>query len=78
MPSSREHEVQADLQIRVQLLAANDCNPSIACGFTYTLSLFNDSLNTPQLQAAATRSLDASIHYVFTATSTTSRFGGKI
>src|SRR6185437_159166 len=32
--------------------------------FTYTTEMFNDSLNTPQLRRPATRSLDASLHYV--------------
>lgn len=32
--------------------------------FTYTSSMYNDSLNTPQLRRPATRVLDASIHYV--------------
>ena len=32
--------------------------------FTYTTSLFNDSLNTPQLRRPTTRQLDASIHYI--------------
>ncbi len=32
--------------------------------FTYTSSMFNDSLNTPQLWRPATRSFDASVHFV--------------
>ena len=32
--------------------------------FTYTTSMFNDSLNTPQMWRPVTRNLDASIHYV--------------
>ncbi|HUN74655.1 MAG TPA: TonB-dependent receptor [Steroidobacteraceae bacterium] len=32
--------------------------------FTYTSNLFEDSLNTPLLHRAATRELDASIHYI--------------
>ena len=32
--------------------------------FTYTSSMFNDALNTPQLYRPATRMADASIHYV--------------
>ncbi len=32
--------------------------------FTYTTSMFNDSLNTPQLRRPVTRMLDASLHYL--------------
>lgn len=32
--------------------------------YTYTASMFNDSLNTPQLRRPVTHMLDASIHYV--------------
>jgi iron complex outermembrane receptor protein len=32
--------------------------------FTYTAEMFNDSLNTPELRDAATRMLDASVHYI--------------
>lgn len=32
--------------------------------FTYTSSMFNDSLNTPQIRRPASRMLNASIHYV--------------
>ena len=32
--------------------------------FSYTTSMFNDSLNTPQMWRPVTRNLDASLHYV--------------
>jgi iron complex outermembrane recepter protein len=32
--------------------------------FTYTSEMYNDSLNTPELRDAASRMLDASVHYV--------------
>ena len=32
--------------------------------YTYTTSMFNDSLNTPQLRVPVTRMLDASLHYL--------------
>jgi iron complex outermembrane receptor protein len=32
--------------------------------YTYTSTLFNDSLNTPQLKRPVTNMVDASIHYV--------------
>jgi iron complex outermembrane recepter protein len=32
--------------------------------FTYTSSMYNDALNTPQLYRPATRMIDASVHYV--------------
>ena len=43
---------------------ANEAAVKFIPSFTYTTEMFNDSLNTPQLRRPATRSLDASLHYV--------------
>ena len=36
----------------------------LLAAFTYTSEIWNDALNTPELRRAASRNLDASIHYV--------------
>jgi iron complex outermembrane recepter protein len=45
-------------------LLPNESSLRFLVDFTYTAEMFNDSLNTPQLRDAATRMLDASVHYV--------------
>jgi iron complex outermembrane receptor protein len=42
----------------------NDGTARLIFAYTYTASMFNDALNTPQLFRGATRNIDASIHYV--------------
>lgn len=44
--------------------------------FSYTTSMFNDSLNTPQMWRPVTRNLDASIHYVSPSTQYDVAVGG--
>ena len=55
-------------QSTVRLLAA----------FTYISEIWNDALNTPELRRPASRTLDASIHYISSGgMSLRAEFGGK-
>ena len=46
------------------LVLGNQAALRAVVDFTYTAEMFNDSLNTPQLRRPATRTLDASVHYL--------------
>jgi outer membrane receptor protein involved in Fe transport len=42
----------------------NEAQMRLLVAFTYTASMYNDALNTPELFRPATRNIDASLHYV--------------
>jgi iron complex outermembrane recepter protein len=46
------------------MLLPNQASVRMLVDFTYTAEMFNDSLNTPELRAPASRMLDASVHYI--------------
>jgi iron complex outermembrane recepter protein len=46
------------------LLLPNEASLRALVALTYTAEMFNDSLNTPELRDAASRMLDASVHYI--------------
>jgi iron complex outermembrane receptor protein len=62
LPKTPRYKVSFDPEYSHPL--PNDATVRLLADFTYTAEMFNDSLNTPELRRPATRSLDASIHYV--------------
>jgi iron complex outermembrane receptor protein len=62
LPKTPKYKLTFDPEYSYSL--PNEATLRLLAAFTYTATMFNDSLNTPELRRPPTRSLDASIHYV--------------
>lgn len=74
LPKTPKYKLTFDPEYSYSL--PNDATVRLFAAFTYTAMMFNDSLNTPELRRPATRSLDASIHYVSPTNAYDFAFGG--